>query len=386
MFWAASFSGGLQLGDDDLRSDVQEIREEGEPVTIDSGHFFAGVKADGIYARVLKLSIFSDFGISGSQLLPFGGPAANDPVDETTSENTRFLLKGSPVTLEAPESLFLDIKGDDITESAEENDEDQGSPRRTTDCLRVPDRQRRRPGRRLAGLLVPTEQRHRDSDQLGVQYALRVFFDVRKASPPGDDDYVGDLDNDAAGNPEPAVQKRWVDRDDNVTPEIEGVVMDLLSHSGLNIRYLVTGYYGYGAAFPGRPDPNVDHEADPGNPDNFLSVEGSVVRESIRARFRVGDPDADPIEVPETITSEDLEDPDGADEPLLPFVGFRRFELPFEERQAVPEFTMTGPSGIYYRWQLQYGVQLATSGLDTVNLPLVRVHESHTGPGLSRPQ
>ncbi|HSP43453.1 MAG TPA: hypothetical protein VLO11_11325, partial [Luteolibacter sp.] len=86
-----------------------------------------------------------------------------------------------------------------------------------------------------------------------VEFALRVDSNLnntasRATVPPGSTPYVSALTSKAAGNPQPAVGKHWIEKDSPVVMEINGAVENLTAHPGLAIRYVPWRYRVTGAA------------------------------------------------------------------------------------------------------------------------------------------
>jgi hypothetical protein len=116
----------------------------------------------------------------------------------------------------------------------------------------------------------------------------------------------------ASGTPDPPVQKHWIAANENVIASIDSSVMDQ-DFPGLPVRYIVLGYEAYGPA----------NTISTNGGTNFISFTGNELRQQI---------------------------------PPQPFNGF----------------AMSGPAGIRYRWKLQIGVEMDTTGPASVNYPYVQ--------------
>lgn len=84
-----------------------------------------------------------------------------------------------------------------------------------------------------------------------VEYALEVDSNSQDtaslATQPDGSLFVEPLRSKAAGSPEPTVGKHWIEKDEPVILQINGVVEDFATHPGLNIRYVPYGYRASGA-------------------------------------------------------------------------------------------------------------------------------------------
>ncbi len=84
-----------------------------------------------------------------------------------------------------------------------------------------------------------------------VEYALEVDSNSQDAASlsrqPDGSLFAEPLSSKAAGSPVPTVGKHWIEKDDPVILQINGVVNDLSTHPGLNIRYVPYGYRASGS-------------------------------------------------------------------------------------------------------------------------------------------
>src|SRR5207249_7095759 len=80
--------------------------------------FLAVLDPDGKFTERVNLTVLSDFGESGTQIRPFGGPPLNTN-SAPTQINTHPLIKGAQVTVSVPTYLYRDIHSNDITSAIE---------------------------------------------------------------------------------------------------------------------------------------------------------------------------------------------------------------------------------------------------------------------------
>src|SRR4029078_12373194 len=76
--------------------------------------FLAVLDPTGPFTERVNLTVLSDYGISGSQIKPFGGPASNTN-SYVTATNTKPVIKGAQVTVSVPNYLYRDLNKNDIT-------------------------------------------------------------------------------------------------------------------------------------------------------------------------------------------------------------------------------------------------------------------------------
>jgi len=361
--WAGAFSGGsLTMG------------EPHSPVTAGGpAGFVSLLEPEGTFTQRVKLSIFSEFGKTVSQLKPFGNPIDPNPSDPNSPDageiagvadrsNTKLIIKGTEITAAAPRFLYRNILGADITDDLAADDE-----QRAQEIDQFAETRIASTGFSINDIVqegdaaVHTFLLDRDTRitfNWRLDYALRIknseeSFDgtlsreiIGGQTPRF---YVDRLTSEASGNPEPSANKHWIAKDEPVIVKIDGNVVDLFTDPGLNIRTIVRGYLAYGSA-----NPNTDNAAED------LAVFGQI-----------------PV-------------PGGEQPDVANLSGLRDFEsLNFNERRLqLPEegegFTMYGPGGITFIWGLQYGVQVNTASLETTALPRIEVvHDPRVNlPGL----
>jgi len=146
-----------------------------------------------------------------------------------------------------------------------------------------------------------------------VEHALRIQRDpfgtegTDSTNTPG---HIFGLKSDAAGSPDPDVQKHWIAENESVVASIDSEVLDLgYVNLGLPVKYVVTGYDAFG-------------------PPNSTSTAGGTN-----------------------------------------FIAFTGGDI----RRQVPEFLMSGPAVIRYRWKLKIGIDVKTSGFKSAGWPLIHV-------------
>jgi hypothetical protein len=126
--------------------------------------------------------------------------------------------------------------------------------------------------------------------------------------------WAGPLDSQAVGNADPPAQKQWKRKGETIIAKIEGAVISQ-THPGLSLRFVPKAYRAFGPA-------NRDTDSTTYNSDRLNS--GIDVRT------------------------------DSAFVGLFPFIVG---QAP-PQYQQVPQFTMYGPAGITYVWQIQYGINM----------------------------
>ena len=76
--------------------------------------FLAVLDPDGKFTERVNLTVLSDYGLSGSQIKPYGGPPPNLTA-VITETNTKPVIKGAQVTVSVPNYLYRDLLNNDIT-------------------------------------------------------------------------------------------------------------------------------------------------------------------------------------------------------------------------------------------------------------------------------
>ncbi|MGZ4961100.1 MAG: PA14 domain-containing protein, partial [Limisphaerales bacterium] len=272
--------------------------------------FLAVLDPTGTFTERVNLTVLSDYGLSGSQIKPFGGPALNTN-SFITATNTRPVIKGVQVTVSVPNYLYRDITNGDITILTQTDSSKIDSLAETRiGCTGYS------VGENVANGTATSYTFTLNNDTLVkfnwlVEHALRISDDF--SSTEGTDTvltpgHIVGLKSEAAGNPVPAVQKHWIQENDTVIASVDSEVADLNYLSqGLPVKYVVTGYNASG-------------------PPNTLTTGTTNIA----------------------------------------FVGS-------DVRRQVPQFVMSGPASIQYVWRLKIGVQVGTTGVKSTTFPLVRV-------------
>ncbi len=283
--------------------------------------FVAVIDPDGKFTERVNLTVVSEFGASGTQIKPFGGPAlsTNSP---RTLVNTRPLIKGAQVAVTVPKYLYRDIHSNDITLETQSDAsviEPKAETRLTSDGYSVDDNVVTGTGNTYIFTLT------KDTIvKFGwtIEHALRIQrdpFGTEGTDSPDTPGHILGLKSDAAGTPEPDVNKHWILQNKEVIAQINAEEVDLAYVAkGLPIKYVVTGYSAFG-------------------PPNTVGAAGETN--------------------------------------FIPFVGSDR-------RYQISTFTMTGPAVIRYIWKLKIGVQVNTSGFKSAGYPLIHVQND---PGSQPP-
>ena len=304
VFWAGYFNAGtLQMGNP---NNVQTLNgPEG---------FLAVLDPDGKFTERVNVTVVSDYGVSGTQIKPFGGPAFNTN-SVVTQYNTKPLIKGAQITVSVPNYLYRDLAQTDISILAAQ------------DATKIDTLAETRIG--CTGYAVGENVANGVANNYTftltkdtvikfnwlVEHALRVKADFSGTAGTDSQNALGHifgLASEAAGLPVPAVQKHWVAENEPVIAAINASVddADYLSR-GLPVRYVVTGYDAFGP-------PNTLGGTDSATPD-FIKFVGNDIR------------------------------------------------------RQVPQFLMTKPASITYKWKLKVGITAGTTGLKSSGFPLVQV-------------
>ncbi|MEY4916701.1 MAG: hypothetical protein RL616_614, partial [Verrucomicrobiota bacterium] len=302
VFWTGYFNtGSLQMGNPNL---VQTLNgPEG---------FLAVLDPDGKFTERVNLTVASDYGVSGSQIKPFGGPALNSN-SVANAGNTKPVIKGAQITVSVPDYLYRNLTNGDITIETQ------------NDSTKIDTLAETRIG--STGYAVDENVANGTASSYTfkltkdtivkfnwvVEHALRIkanFAQTEGGDSSAAFGHIIGLKSEAAGSPLPTVQKHWVRENEPVIATIDSYVddQDYLAR-GLPIRYIVTGFDAFG-------------------PPNTLTAPGT--------------------------TSTNI------------FLGN-------DTRRQVPQFLMTGPASITYNWKLKIGVQVNTTGFKSAGYPLVHV-------------
>jgi hypothetical protein len=295
VFWTGTFAaptGTLTLG------------QPTSPVTLNGSQgFLTVVDPDGTFTEQVFLTIISDFGVSGSQVLPFGGPLLGT---NTTTTNRQALIKGAQLTASVPAAIYR--------QGTNDVDSDQNADTRIRSTGYSVDDNVPTGGSSSYTFVISKDTIVKFN--WTVDFALVIDSDLSGTVGSGDPDHgitgIAGLTSLASGNPDPAVQKHWVPKNENVIATIDSEVMDL-NHPGLPVKYVVTGYDAFGP-------PNTQDATQT----NFFAFVGNEVRRQI---------------------------------PPPPFNGF----------------TLSGPAFIRYHWKLKLGVRMDTTGPTSSTYPYVKV-------------
>lgn len=290
LYWTGHFlgNGTLTLGDPEMLVHLGGPQGQG---------FVAVLEEDGSYTERVYLTIISPFGEGGIQVLPFGG---TPEIPETQAR-----IRGSQITASVPDFLYRDLAGNFLDEPSENVIETQAESRLVSTGYSLDDGATTGEQNSYSFTL---EQDTEIEFRWAIDYALTIDSDLSGTEGLNSNG----LSSKAAGNPDPAVKKHWIRKDELVIAAIDGVVLDLDEYAG-KVRYIPMGYSAAGS-------PNT-------------------------RTFR------------EDLTTFD-------------FFEFRGIE----SRQQVPEFVMDGPARIIYRWKRQNSVQVNTTGPESGGLPLIKVN------------
>lgn len=159
------------------------------------------------------------------------------------------LPTGTQVEINAPQQVYKDINGTDITSSTNSNPaliDLEAEERLTALGISV---------NNVPQTGDPTLYRFelKGDTQVEVKwqqdYALTIendFSNTQSLEKINGKPLAGPLASQAAGNPSPAAQKHWVKRGEPAIANIDGNVLDLLALPGLDVRYVVKSYQAYG--------------------------------------------------------------------------------------------------------------------------------------------
>jgi hypothetical protein len=231
VFWVGYFVGGS--GSLTLGQPTSAITMTG------SKGFLAVLDPDGNFTEQVYLTVVSDFGLSGVQVLPWGGPLSGG---NPTLLNRRSLIKGVQVTASVPQQIFRQGTNDVA-------DEDHADTRIHATGYSVNNNVPT--GGATSYTFVITDDTAVQFNW-AVDYALSVDSDLTGTGGEGDIangiPKIPGLISPASGNPDPPVQKHWIAANDNVIAKIDSGVVDLTTFPGLPVKYQVTGYDAFGPA------------------------------------------------------------------------------------------------------------------------------------------
>ena len=302
VFWTGYFNAGSLL-----MGNPNAIR----PLNGPEG-FIAVLDPNGLFTERVNLTVVSDYGVSGTQLKPFGGPSLNTN-SLATAVNTKPVIKGAQITVSVPNFLYRDLSDADITIATLQDSSKINTLAETRiGCTGYSVDEN--VGNGIASSYTFTLTKDTIVKfNWQVEHALRIkddFRDTEGSDPTNALGHIAGLKSEAAGTPVPSVQKNWIKENEPVIASIDSAVADSdYAARGLPVRYVVTGYEAYGAAN------NVGGVGET----NFISFLGN------------------------------------------------------DTRRQVSQFLMTGPASITYRWKLKIGVQVDTTGFSSAGFPLVHV-------------
>ena len=291
LFWTGYFDGTLNMGN------PTTLRTLNGPEG-----FVAVLDPSGLFTERVNLTVLSDYGKSGSQIKPFGGPALNTNSVASVGINTKPVIKGAQVTVSVPNYIYRNLTNGDLDTQTDTLAETR------IGCTGYAVDENVANGTANSYTFTISKDTIVKFNWL-VEHALRIEDDFIGTIGLDTDplNQIAGLHSEAAGTPVPAVQKHWIAENEPVIASIDKAVddQDYLAR-GLPVRYVVTGYTGYGPVINGLTT-------------NFIAFTGN------------------------------------------------------ELRQQVPQFLMTSPAGIKYKWKLKIGVQVNTTGFKSAGYPLVKV-------------
>ncbi len=232
------YSGTLRLGSDATAS---ELSDPGNYVS-----FLTAIDSSGSFLQKVELNVISDF----------GGAAVRPPVGR------QIYLRGEAIAASVPSLIYEDGLGNHIDPSDTEGIRNRAVVRRTCTGYEVL-------GTSFAGdassygfnISEDTELRF----NWKTEYALTISNNLSGSN--------GGLSSTAAGNPDPVVQKHWVEESTISTAFIDGVIPSPNANE-FGTRYRNTGYTANGAAGP---------------PGQALGFTGTPLDLGARAEYQPGD-------------------------------------------------------------------------------------------------
>ena len=349
----------------------------------------------------------------------FSGTLTGSVITNVGPEISLNVFDGETVEITAPREVYKNIFGVDITDSVSGDPEiikNDAEERFTAIGISVND---------VAQTGDPTLFRFDITRDTVVvvkwshDYALTVRHDFTATRSADTDStgaaWAGPLASEASGNPLPAAQKHWVKRGETRAALVDGKVDDY-SRPGLDIRYLPKAFRSYGPPNPQTTPANdttdrlnnidirqplqrgiEDFQGTPGllpltvvstghgltNGSRIvISAAGTnayngqyVIRNATANAFQVDIPFAGNPGVKGTWSTPSA----------VPFdFNGKPFSLTLPQsppqRQQVPQFTMYGPGGITYVWQIQLGAKVNIDDPSRAALPKVFAVTNTGGP------
>ena len=362
-----------------------------------------------------RLKIVSRADVDSNELLKVvkanrdGAPLQNASGETTFSILEVDVAQGDKIEIIAPQVVYKNIHGTDITSSVQNNPsliENEAEEKFSAIGISVND---------VAQTGDPTLYRFEMSQDAEVEvkwdheYALTITHDFTKTQSSevvGGKPWVGPLASDASGNPQPPANKHWIKRGTPEIAAIDGQYVDTFSHPGLDIRYAVKGYRAYGP-----PNDQVDpqtnlarigptgqdirilksgtianYETASGGaatkircgtlatPANHNLITGNTIVISgseygpYNGEFTITTTDATSFTIPVAFSStfgNPLAKGLWKDTTYIKFVPFSSVE---PRQQVRKNFSMSGPGGITWVWELQYGVRVAMDDVGRTGL------------------
>ena len=318
------------------------------------------------------------------------------------------VAQGDLIEISVPQVVYKDIHGVDLPLLADSNPSDieqKASERFTAIGLSV---------NNVAQTADPTLYRFEMGQDTEVEvkwnheYALAIksdFAATRSLEMEAGVPWVGPLQSDASGNPLPAVNKHWVQRGFPSIATVDGQILDNFTHPGLDIRYIVKGYYAYGP-------PNDLVGAEKNNDRLVETSQGKNIDISERREGSVASYSGSAVGVaPTTVTLNAAHGLENGSKVVISgtgiseydkeyvittsgptatsftinakfqgdpvakghwfdstYLSYREFTTMEQRQQVLKNFSMYGPGGITWVWGLQYGVRVAVDDVSRVGM------------------
>ncbi|HUF64159.1 MAG TPA: PA14 domain-containing protein [Verrucomicrobiales bacterium] len=193
--------------------------------------FLVVFEPDGSFTLRVDLTVISQYGVSRTQIRPFGGTPA--------LPRTEPRIKGSQITVSVPEAIYQDINGAELNDPTRETIRNIAEIRFKPTGYTLSDGTITDDGQFVYSALLQSDLTV--TFNWVTEYALTIDLDL--AGTRGT--VLGELASPASGRPDPTVQKHWLGRGEQAAPEIDGVISGIEAAGG-SIRYLVVGYHASG--------------------------------------------------------------------------------------------------------------------------------------------
>ena len=184
--------------------------------------FLSALEPSGVFLQEVTLNLLSDFG--GTAVRPAIG--------------TQTYLRGETITASVPPLIYLDAQGNSVDPGNDPAVRELGVTRYTCTGFEVLDTVNSGNSSSYS-FVINRDTQLRFNWQ--TEYALDVKNDISGSQ--------GGLTSTAAGNPDPVVQKHWIEEGTITTAFIDGAIPSPNANE-YGTRYRSTGYYGAGAAAP----------------------------------------------------------------------------------------------------------------------------------------